>query len=293
MTTRHVTLGLDGSDESAAAADWAAREALLRDLPLRVLLVRAIPEPPVPPGPRRAALSAWAEDRTRTEAGRLSLRYPGLRTVREQPAGIPADVFAEVSAESELLVLGSRGLGSVRGFLAGSVAQATVARAHCPVVLVRAAGDPPGGERGGGPGGDVLAGIDPLGPAADVLAFAFRAAELRGVPLRVLAAWQLPGPYGLYPGLDPGFTDAEAAECARRLSEAVAPWRDKHPAVAVREIPVHGNAAERLVAEAATGVALVVAGRRTRRSRLGAHIGPVAHGLMHHAPTPLAIVPHD
>ncbi|MEU5245873.1 universal stress protein, partial [Streptomyces asoensis] len=31
---RSITVGLDGSRESRAAVEWAAREAALRDLPL-------------------------------------------------------------------------------------------------------------------------------------------------------------------------------------------------------------------------------------------------------------------
>ncbi|MDT0309775.1 universal stress protein [Streptomyces sp. DSM 44917] len=283
-----VTVGLDESDASRAAADWAAREALLRELPLRVLLVRAIPQAPEPREPDYAALRTWADSSTRGEIGRLTLRYPGLRAVREQPTGVPAQVLTEASEQAELLVLGSRALGAVQGFLVGSVAQLTVARARCPVVLVRATADAPAPD----PAGDVLVGLDLRHPAEDVLAFAFRAAELRGVPLRILTAWHLPHSYGLYPPVEPDFITREARDWTRRLSEAVRPWREKHPAVRVREIPAEGGAAQRLLAEAAEA-ALVVVGRRNRRSRTGAHIGPVAHALMHHAPAPLAVVPHD
>lgn len=37
--TRTITVGIDGSPESHAAAEWAAREAELRDLPVRLLHV--------------------------------------------------------------------------------------------------------------------------------------------------------------------------------------------------------------------------------------------------------------
>ncbi|NYV77711.1 universal stress protein, partial [Streptomyces sp. UH6] len=30
-----------------------------------------------------------------------------------------------------------------------------------------------------------------------------------------------------------------------------------------------------------------------RRSPLGAHIGPVAQGVLHHAHAPVAVVPHE
>ncbi|MFD8653846.1 universal stress protein, partial [Streptomyces mirabilis] len=46
---RTVTVGLDGSPESRAAADWAAREAKLRGLPLKLVNVwEPVPEPIAP-----------------------------------------------------------------------------------------------------------------------------------------------------------------------------------------------------------------------------------------------------
>ncbi|WP_179202557.1 universal stress protein, partial [Streptomyces caniscabiei] len=44
--------------------------------------------------------------------------------------------------------------------------------------------------------------------------------------------------------------------------------------------------------EASRDACLVVVGRHVRRSPLGAHIGPVAHAVLHHAGVPVAVVPH-
>jgi nucleotide-binding universal stress UspA family protein len=49
----------------------------------------------------------------------------------------------------------------------------------------------------------------------------------------------------------------------------------------------------RLLVEAASQASLLVVGRRNRRSRIGTHLGPVTHAVMHHARTPVAVVPHD
>ncbi|WP_311137089.1 universal stress protein [Streptomyces sp. I6] len=72
----HVTAGLDGSAESAAAAEWAAREARLRQVALRLLLVSDGPAPSRPatePGGAGAggirARSSWPAPRTRCAAG--------------------------------------------------------------------------------------------------------------------------------------------------------------------------------------------------------------------------------
>ena len=49
----------------------------------------------------------------------------------------------------------------------------------------------------------------------------------------------------------------------------------------------------KLLVEAAAQASMLIVGRRNRRSRLGTHIGTVAHSVMHHARTPVAVVPHD
>ena len=38
---------------------------------------------------------------------------------------------------------------------------------------------------------------------------------------------------------------------------------------------------------------LVIVGRRLRRAPLRAHIGPVAHAVMHHSAAPVAVARHD
>lgn len=59
---RTVIVGLDGSPESRAAAEWAAREAKLRGLPLKLVHVwEPVPEPmaQAPPSvPRRSSTGA-------------------------------------------------------------------------------------------------------------------------------------------------------------------------------------------------------------------------------------------
>jgi hypothetical protein len=48
-----------------------------------------------------------------------------------------------------LVVVGSRGLGRIRRTLAGSVSESVFRHANCPVMVVRAKGNPPN-RRGGG-----------------------------------------------------------------------------------------------------------------------------------------------
>ncbi|MEE1941278.1 universal stress protein [Streptomyces sp. TRM 70361] len=293
---RTVTVGVDGSRESLAAADWAAREARRREVPLRLVHVRE-------PDPFTLQDSAadpetrehWAQRIPREAAETLAERYPGLEITTDRRTGTPSAELIDAAQEAEVLVIGSRGLGIVTGFLVGSVALATVGRVGCPVVLVRAEGEEQG-ERSGGEqarGEEVVLGLELYRPCEELLEFAFDAAARRGAPLRVVHGWNPPLVYGIDPiAVDPRLATDLAEESARVLKDALRPWREKYPRVEVRAQAVVGRPARHLL-EAAEAAALVVVGRRNRRSPLGFHIGPVAHAVMHHATVPVAVVPHD
>jgi nucleotide-binding universal stress UspA family protein len=81
------------------------------------------------------------------------------------------------------------------------------------------------------------------------------------------------------------------AENGRLVAATLRPWCEKFPGVPVSETVSAGRAAPQLV-RASTRACLVVVGRRTRDARLGAHIGPVAHAVLHHVACPVAVVPH-
>ncbi|MEU3949987.1 universal stress protein [Streptomyces sp. NPDC029526] len=304
-----ITVGLDGSPESRAAAEWAAREARLRGLPLRVLHVRE-PEPEArfPALPGRAPASDPAP--TGSGGGRwsvleeaaegLRLRHTGIEVVAEQADGRAVDVLVEASADADLLVLGSRGLGPVGGFLVGSVGLGVVARTERPVVLVRA-GEQAADEHEPDPVGipsaatryrPVLLGVDAARPEDAVIGFAFEEAARRGTGLHAVHGWNLP-PYYVH-GLpaDPELYDEVAAAEAEALTKALRPWRERYPQVEVEEEPIGGSPSVRLV-EASRGASLVVVGRRVRRGPFGGRIGALTHAVLHHAVAPVAVVAHE
>ncbi|MEU0438139.1 universal stress protein [Streptomyces sp. NPDC006290] len=293
--SRTIVVGLDGSPESLAAAEWAAREARLTDAQLRLVHawlwhpyvygpLAGVAVPPPSEDPQRE----WAERLPRETAAKLAADHPGLSVTAERVAEQPVTVLLAAAEEAELLVLGSRGLSGVAGFLTGSVAQAVVARSRTPIVLVRADARP---AEASGPE-DVVLGLDLEHADASVIAFAFRAAARRATDLRVVHGWSLPPYYG-YSGAFDAAVDAELlAEAQQRLSEVLSPWREKFPGVEVREQAVIGGAGPHLV-EASRKAALVVVGRRNRLSPVGAHIGPVTQAVLHHSAAPVAVIPHD
>ncbi|MFI6624987.1 universal stress protein [Streptomyces sp. NPDC050528] len=293
---RTLVAGLDGSPESSAAAEWAAREAELRGLPLKIVHVWEPVPDPLAQAPLMGAETQqhWSERIPREAGEDLRRRHPGLEVTVEQVTGTPSDALVDAAKDAELLVLGSRGLSGVGGFLVGSVGLSVVARAELPVVLVRADEQAADGTSpvSDTPDRPVVLGLDADVPADAVIEFAFAEAARCGTSLRVVYGWNLPPYYAYGLALDAGLHDELSREETDSLTEALRPWRQKHPEIEVALEPRVGSAADHLV-DASRDASLVVVGRRIRRSALGAHIGPVAHGVLHHSTAPVAVVAHD
>lgn len=294
---RPVVVGVDGSPESLAAADWAAGEALRRGLPL--LLVHAWEGLPSDASslPELEAPRHWARRILLGSMDRLHERHPQVRLGAEQIARPATDALVAAGAEGELLVLGSRAFSGLGGFMAGSVALTTVAHVTRPVILVRAdrtAEDdhlPDGDGRPSTrtPYREVVVGVDTAHPCDELLAFALESAALRSAPLRVVHAWHVP--YAQRAAVARMSAVArQAAELA--LEGMLRPWREKYPSVQIQERVEHARPSQ-LLLEASQGAGLLVVGRRVRPPGHGAHTGPVTHAVMHHVRCPVAVVPHE
>ncbi|MGR6974678.1 universal stress protein [Streptomyces cynarae] len=286
--TRPITVGVDGSPESVAAAAWAGREAVRRGLPLRIVHAWQWEALDVALAADEDAQAGWAREVVDAVRGTLTERHPELTVTAEALQGAPVESLVAEAATAELLVLGSRGHGAVVGFLIGSVGQQVIAESTRPVVLVRA-GDRPAAEAAGR---DIVVGQHG-GPddSAPALAFAFETAAARGAAVRVVRAWSLPPVFAYSPGSLKLLDEAGGLEQfeMKALDEALRPWRDHYPDVPVTEHVEMGSAAQVLLS-AAGDAQLVVVGRRATRA-VGPRIGSVAHALLHHAPCPVAVVP--
>ncbi|MFE0329793.1 universal stress protein, partial [Streptomyces sp. NPDC058960] len=146
--TRPITVGVDGSPESVAAAAWAGREAVRRGLPLRIVHAWQWQALDVAIAADEDAQAGWAREVVDAARGTLTERHPELTVTAEALQQAPVDSLVDEAATAELLVLGSRGHGAVVGFLIGSVGQQVIAESTRPVVLVRA-GDRPAAEAAG------------------------------------------------------------------------------------------------------------------------------------------------
>ena len=144
-----VVVGVDGSAPARAALEFAYRDAARRGAPLWVVAAYSPPE----------YTQIWLEAGVGVDEGdRGEVTAQVQRVAQEMAdgvradlagepapasvqvvaaAGMPARILIELSADADLLVVGSRGHGAFRGLLLGSVALHCAMHAHCPVMVVR------------------------------------------------------------------------------------------------------------------------------------------------------------
>ncbi|MFI9201111.1 universal stress protein [Streptomyces sp. NPDC053048] len=286
-----ITVGVDGSDQSLAAAHWAADEAQCRGAALSLVHAWAWRPLDLPVEADAETQQRWAYGLLRAAEEQVAASHPGLAlSTRLLPDDTVPALVAE-GARTDLLVLGSSGHGALVGYLVGSVALHVLRQATGPVVLVR-------GPREATPtttsSGEVVVGVQETGEAGDlVLGFAFAAAAARGAPLRAVRAWTLPPVFAWSPGSLKLADEAGGLEPLekRRLTDALRPWRREYPGVEVTEHVEMGSAAQVLLS-AGTDAALLVVGRRAAGAHGIQRIGHVTHAALHHARCPVAVVPH-
>lgn len=289
-----LVVGIDGSPASMAAAEWAAREASVRGVGVRMLNVWRAPTSNVQFSPGPEGLRMWQESQAFEAARKAEQDCPGVAVTAGQVAGTPVKALTDAAAGSVMVVLGSRGAGPVAGYVYGSVGLQVVARCDRPVVLVRQPGTAAQGDiTGSGAGTDVVLGLDLGRPCDALLTFAFEEAAARGAVLRVLHLWDLHRKYGYaVPAFSPQLKRELHSERAAEFSALVGPYRAKFDGVRVIEDLAEGWVADGLVA-AGAAAGLLVVGRRRRHTPLGARIGAVTHAVVHHASCPVAVVAHD
>jgi nucleotide-binding universal stress UspA family protein len=287
MAVRAVIAGVDGSEESLRAVEWAAIQAGRRGAPLRVVSAPAMP-------PR---MHAFTDEQTVANALRgmcaRSLRAAvtrseetvhGLGVGTGLLTGPPALALTRASRDAALLVVGARGSGGFSGLALGSVSRYVATHAACPVAVVRH-------EASRGARHEIVAGIRDPQDAGEALAFAFEEAKLTQAELVVVHAWYWFPPASGLPDSEEGKANpARMSEAAgRRLAEALAPWRDKYPGVRVRQDVVHGHPG-RVLASYTARADLVVLGRHGASCAAGPGIGSVQHAVLNHAQGTVAVV---
>jgi len=289
MAAKPIVAGTDGSKEAMRAVEWAAREALLRSAPLRIvsaaaLLPRMIGSHAMSDYDTVADLLRQDRDRSLASAAeRAAKTAPGLLIDTDPLTGEPAQAVAGSGAGALMLVLGSRGVSAFAAMVLGSVSRYAAIHASCPVVVVR--------EESAAMHKQIGVGVSDHEGSAAALEFAFEEAALRKASVMAVHAWHTPEFDISRAGQAPAGPAADVlqAAAARELESLLDNWREKYPDVPVSQDVVHGHPGRALVGLSARAD-LVVIGRHSTHST--AHgPGTVTHAVLNHAHGPIITVP--
>ncbi|MFB0617948.1 universal stress protein [Streptomyces sp. AGS-58] len=283
-----IVVGVDGSEPSLRAVDWAADEAALRGAPLRLvyaslwdryegaLLAQELGEP---------AEEVMAQDVVGVARHRARHRRPEVEVTTGVLAEEPEHGLVHESRSALAVVLGCRGRSAISEALLGSVSLSVAGHGHCPVIVLRGSHD---NQARSGTRGRILLGVGVKPAGSERVRFATEEAVLRGVHLEALCAWRRPAHATTAHPLVVGEpVHADERRAVEAVEEAL---RDVPAGLRVHRQVVEGHARDALVA-ASYEADLLVVGARRRHGPFGHQLGRVAHGVLHHAACPVAVVP--
>ena len=291
QTAGRIVVGTDGSLRADKAVAWAANWAAARNLPLLILLV--VPELPLPG--RTAAAAAinqgtnyvddfLAESQQKVEAvaERLRAEYPGVEIEARVVQGHDSSILAEASKDAALVVVGARGQNAPLSVkLLGGVSDAVTSHAHGPVAVISDFAEE-------NPNGPVVVGVDDSAPARAAAWIAFDAAQVRGVPVIAVNAWD----FGPYDAFNAEIWDHSMQQINTSLTdlvnEVLAPLREEFPNVEVEVRIVRGRP-ENAIVDASKGAGLVVVGSRGRGGFKGLMLGSTSKHVLRESHAPVIV----
>jgi nucleotide-binding universal stress UspA family protein len=135
-----IVVGVDGSPASKDALRWAVAEAEAKGASLEAVMTWEMPMASYAygvPVPSECNLGPESELALLEVIQEVVGEHPAIEVSAVVTEGRPATALLAAAKGADLLVVGSRGHGTVMGVLLGSVSEYCVTHAKCPVVVVR------------------------------------------------------------------------------------------------------------------------------------------------------------
>ena len=282
-----IIVGVDGSPASDVATEWAARDAVLRNVPLTI--VHILPATSIGPWvDMPISADYWSEcDRRADQIVDDAMRVvaeatsgaPDLATARRVVSGSAVPTLVDMSKDAEMVVVGRRGLGGVERLLLGSVSSGLLHHAHCPVAVIHDE-EPVTDYSVAAP---VLVGIDGSPASEQATAIAFDEASRRGVELVAVHTWMNNADFPL--DVPP---EGVAEQADEELAQRLAGWGERYPDVAVRRVIGQDNPVHRLLKESERAQLLVV-GSHGHGGFAGLLLGSVSSAVAQTARIPVIV----
>jgi nucleotide-binding universal stress UspA family protein len=272
-----IVVGVDGSDRSKEALRWAGDQARLTGSTLHLVSAwdRSIPPKLVVPQPEPSGPAETLRHGLKDLVTDVLGASPDVEVRVDVVNSHPGPALVDVAMGADLLVVGSRGYGTIARILhLGSVSLHCATHAPCPVAVHRDRSADVSSVEAPATSNGIVAAIDGSETSIGAALWAARQAGLTASTLEIVIAWHWPAFSGLAPASPDNEYDPE--EDARGiLDEAVLGVRAAYPAVEVRGTIINGPPA-RTVVQAADAANLLVVGSRGHGEVVGKLLGSVS-----------------
>ena len=282
-----ILVGVDGSETATAAVRWAAKEAELEHLDLKLVGVYDASTSDYAPGliiPQDVidAIRQDATEAVQSAAAAAKEVAPDVTIHTSIVDGDAARVLLELGKDAALIVVGTRKLGSVKGLFLGSVSITVAAHHHGRVVVID-------GE--GSTDGPVVVGIDDSPVSEAAIKEAFRQASLRSVPLVAVHTWTPLDVDALHGyGIDPDEVTRMSQDAVEALAERLAGFASDFPDVTIERKVIPEDPAKAVLDAAGDKASLIVVGSRGRGGFTGLLLGSTSQKVLREANAPVMVV---
>ena len=287
-----IVVGIDGSQHSGKALEWAMARARLGGEQLELVNAYDIPLNLDFYGYQGLAAGQpvdWFTELSgrvlETAAARVRELAPELTCTLTSTMGQPAHTLAAASEAADAVVVGRRGLGAAASILLGSVGNRLTILAKCPVVVV-GEGDVP-------TMGPIVVGVDGSQFGTNALRYAIAEAAVRGTSVRAVVAYDgLHLPFHADPQLVARLRADVEADVLDSISRALDEARGSGTApVRVDHVAVEGRPAEAILGQA-DDAQLIVVGTHGKGLVRRVLLGSVSRQVLNDADRPVAVVDH-
>ncbi|HUF99843.1 MAG TPA: universal stress protein [Ilumatobacter sp.] len=282
--TKHISVGYDGSEPSAAAVAWAAEEAAVRGAHLHIVSCYSLPYMSAgamgwgAPEMMDALMNDATEHATAAKA-MVATSHPELHVSTHVGLGAASSALMEGRAFDDMIVVGGSGHHGAGAFWLGSTPRRLIRHSPCPVAVVRGAASREKPDR-------VVVGVDGSAPSDAALDWAGDHADLHHVELVLVHAWAYP--YVAVKQESLATRDLMEVDAACVLDQALERARERFGCT------VSGRLVEDGAVPALLGVArdgdLMVLGSRGHGALVAGLLGSTVNAVLDRAEVPVVVV---
>lgn len=281
-----ILVGVDGSEEATTAAKWAAKTAEIEGAGLKIVAAYTTTTSDYAPGlviPQDVidAIREEASGIVQEAANAAREAAPDVALSGSIVEGDASRVLLELGEQADMIVIGTRGLGGIKGLLLGSVSTNVAAHSKGKVVVLTE----PGGD------GPVVVGVEQSPVSDAAVAEAFRQAALRNTKLVAVHTWTPLDADALHGyGLDPEEIEQMSQQAVESVAERLAGYAEDYPDVEVERVVIPEEPSKAILDAAGDSAQLIVVGSRGRGGFKGLLLGSNSQKIMNQAQVPVMVV---